>query len=101
MVLNEIIFLLVFSDSRLPNLIVAIAAGMSDIIAPLAAEGYAAEQVTSEPAAHDARAPLRACALESRPCLSFLRTVRALDCNWIPFSVDSRHSLVFLELFSP
>ena len=93
--------MLLFSDSRLSYLIVAITAGMSDIIAPLAAERYAAEQVASEPAAHDARTPLRARALESRPCLSFLRTIRAFYCHWIPFSVDSRHPLVFLKLFSP
>ena len=73
---------------------------MAHVITALATEGHTAGQVTSQPAADDTGAPLRACRLKSRSCLPFLAAVRTLDRLRDALAINSGHPLIFLELFS-
>ena len=71
---------------------------MPHIVTFFAAKWYAACYVASKPAAYDAGAPLRASCLMPRPRLHWLVTVGTLDLLRVPLSVNSRHTLVLLQL---
>ena len=82
------------SDTRLPNLKVAVPAGVTHIVAAADAEWHAAGQVAAEPATDDAGAELGAGGLQLCPTLSLFRTVWALHVHWGPLAEHPGHPLI-------
>ena len=81
-------------------MIVTFSALMLNIVAVLAAEGKAANEVTAEPATNDTCAPLRACGFEPRPRHALLVALGTLlEHLRCPFAINTRYSLVLLEFF--
>ena len=87
------------SKARLPDLIEAFTADVSDIVALFAAKRQTAGEVAAEPAAQDARAPLTSCCFKSSSRLSFFVAVWALDVLRCSLLVYSGHSFVLFKFF--
>ena len=69
---------------------------MPHVVAALAAERNAACEIASEPATHDAGAPLTSRRFKPRPGLPLLAAIGTLYCLRGALGVDARHPLVLL-----
>ena len=84
------------SETGLSYLVETLATHMFYIETPFATKWYAAKNVSTEPAAYNAGAPLSASSLVSGPRLALFTAIGAFDVLWRSFLVHARHSLISL-----